>query len=116
VTEAAGVVIFFWEEKWEVGVSAVHGLHDPPMICQYFNFFVLNFLSLSPSVANRSIGLLFQGIRWDQTCWQILCLMLCHIVVHFLNSEGCTRSNQAQHYSNCNHEHREEDPQPRCRL
>jgi hypothetical protein len=50
VTEAAGVVIFFWEEKWEVGVSAVHGLHDPPMICQYFNFFVLNFLSLSPSV------------------------------------------------------------------
>jgi hypothetical protein len=25
-------------------------------------------------------------------------------------------SNQVQHYSNCNHEGREEDLQPRCRL
>jgi hypothetical protein len=34
VTEAMGILLFFWEGEWEVGVSIVHSLHEPHVTCQ----------------------------------------------------------------------------------
>jgi hypothetical protein len=67
-------------------------------------------------MANRPIGLLSEGIGWDHTCRQSLCLRPFRIVVHFLNNESCCWNKQAQRCSNYNRGGREGDPQPRHRL